>query len=474
MTADPRDLRIAELERLLNAALARIVELEAEVRELKARLDQNSRNSSRPPSSDGPQVARAVKKRPTGRKPGGQPGHERSERELLPVEAVDAVVALIPERCDQCNSSRLRPSKAAPTRHQQTEIPAFKSLHTEYQCGSAICLDCGALVEAELPPEAEAVFGPRLTATAGALMGQFRLSKRATQAALRDLTGVKISLGMLPKIGAEIAAALAQPAAEAEAYLREQDVVHADESGWFEGKANGRNRRAWLWLFAAPLVAAFRIAFSRGSDVPKAVLGENFTGFLSTDRWAGYNWYDLGLRQLCWSHLTRDFQGFIDRGGIGGGLGTRLMKQRNRMFRWWHRVGDGRLSRDRFRQRMKSVRKTVRQLLEEAAETAEDKTAGMAREMLVLEEAFWTFVDTDNVEPTNNFAERCVRPGVLYRKTSFGTQSNIGSRFVERAMTAVTTLNLQKRNVLDFLTQALRAHRTGGPVPSLLPQDRGA
>jgi transposase len=231
----------------------------------------------------------------------------------------------------------------------------------------------------------------------------------------------------------------------------------------------GRGRRAWLWLVACSLVAVFRIATSRGSEVARQLLGEDFAGFLTTDRWSAYNWYDTDLRQLCWSHLTRDFQGFIDRGGEGARIGRALMKERNRMFKWWHRVLDGTMRRTRFEREMRQVQREVGRLLREAEARAEKKTAGMAREILKLEPAMWTFVYVEGVEPTNNFGERLIRHSVMYRKTSFGTQSSEGSRFVERILTAVTTLALQKRNVLNYLTELLRAHRRGLPAPSLLP-----
>ncbi len=470
MTVDPRDLRIAELERRLRAALARIEELEAEVRELKARLAQNSQNSSRPPSSDGPQVVRQPKRTRSGRRPGGQPGHARHEREQLPSDEVDHVQELEPICCGGCRGKRLRKTSEEPLRQQQTELPPPRPVTTECQRHVFECLDCGATTIAELPDTAQASFGPVLTATVGVMVGQYRHSKRAAQSALEALHGVKLSLGMISKLEHELAAALARPVAEVEELLRQQAILHGDETGWFEGTKDGRHRRAWLWTFAAPLLAAFRIAFSRGSDVAKEMLGPNFTGILTTDRWSGYNWFDLGLRQLCWSHLTRDFQGFIDRGGIGGELAKELMAERDRMFRWWSQVGDETLTRAEFAERMRPVRRRVRRLLEKIAEQAEGKTAGMAREMLPVEEAFWTFVDVEGVEPTNNFAERCIRHAVMYRKTSFGTQSSAGSRFVERILTVVTTLKLQKRDVLDFLTRAVVAHRTGGAPPSLLPQ----
>lgn len=448
--------------------LARIEAQDKRIAELEAQLNQTSNNSSKPPSSDPPGAARPPKKGPTGRKPGGQPGHEKRGRELLPVERVNRVVDLVPERCGRC-SGPLAGRDADPSRHQQVEIPPIAPEVTEYRCHALDCPNCGATTEAELPAKAAPVFGEQLTALICVMMVQHRLSKRMTQRFLTDVLGVSLSLGMMPKLGAEMANALARPIAEAEAYVREQDSANADESGWFQGKKDGRNRRAWIWTFATSLVVVFRIHFSRGSGVPKQMLGENFTGILGTDRWSAYNWFDLGLRQLCWSHITRDFQSFIDRDGIGADIGRLLMAERHKMFHCWHRVRDGTLSREDFSEQMEPVRRSVGELLRDAQSRAEKKTAGMAGEMLKLEEALWTFIDVEAVEPTNNFAERCIRHAVMYRKTSFGTQSDAGSRFVERTLTALTTLNLQKRNVLDFLTRAMRAHREGTAPPSLLP-----
>jgi transposase len=266
-----------------------------------------------------------------------------------------------------------------------------------------------------------------------------------------------------------VSKALAEPVVEAEAFVQKAEAANMDETGWFEGKSEGRAKRAWLWVVATALVSVFRISASRGGHVAKALLGEDFTGFLTTDRWSAYNWLDTALRQLCWSHLTRDIQGFIDRGGEGGRIGTLLMQQRHRMFAWWHRVCDGTMLRADFELRMRMVETKVGELLREAAARAEAKTAGMAAEILKLEGALWTFVQVEGIEPTNNFGERTIRHAVMYRKTSFGTQSPEGSRFVERILTAVTTLKQQERNVLEYLTAAIHAHRRGRRPPSMLP-----
>lgn len=467
-SVDPRDLRIAELEQLLRAALTRISELEAEVRDLKVKLNQNSTNSSKPPSSDPPGTPRQEQKPATGRKPGGQPGHKKHERTLLPPEKVSRVVDLIPDRCGRCRK-RLRGRDDSPRRHQVIDVPPIEPEVTEYRCHQLGC-ECGALTLAALPPECTSLVGDRLAGLMCLLMGQYRLSKRMVQSALSTILGVPLSLGMVPKVGAEMSEALAPATAQAVQYVQEAAAANADETGWSEGKLKGVKRKAWLWTFATPLVVAFVISLSRGSQVVKNTLGSTFKGILTTDRWAAYNFYDVALRQLCWSHLTRDFQAFIDSGGLASGFGRALMRERNRMFKWWHRVRDGTLTRQTFQKRMRRVERRVGDLLRAAQMYSEGKTAGVAGEILKLESALWTFVKVEGVEPTNNFGERVIRHAVMWRKTSFGTQSPEGSRFVEHILTAVTTLKLQKRNVLEFLTQTIAAHRRGHHGPSLLPQ----
>lgn len=469
-----KDARIAELEAQVAARDAVIAELmkkvealTARVAELEARLAQNSSNSSRPPSSDAPGTPRQPK-RSTGRRPGGQPGHKKHERALLPPERVQHFVDLVPKECKGCRR-RLHGRDSSPRRHQVVEVPPLSAIVTEYRSHALECPGCGTVTREEVPAHAKSPFGDRLGALASLLVGKYRLSKRLVKDALSDMVGADVSVGSVVNLEGEMSAGLAPAVAEATEYVRQADKANADETGWVEGRQDGRGRRAWLWVVATALVVVFRIATSRGGKVARDLLGKDFTGFLTTDRWAAYEWYDAGLRQLCWAHLTRDFQGFIDRGGEGGRIGRELMKERNRFFKWWHRVRDGTMPREEFEQRMRKVERRVGRLLREAEVCAEKKTAGMAREILQLEKCLWTFVDVPGLEPTNNFGERCIRHAVMYRKTSFGTQAPAGSRFVERIFTVTTSLKLQKRNVLDFLTATLHAHRRGLPTPYLLP-----
>jgi transposase len=472
--------QVVQLQVLLGAALERIRQLEQENElleqenaRLRERLEQNSTNSSRPPSSDPPGTARAKKKKRRGRRPGGQPGHPKHERALVPLESVDQVVELVPQQCQQCQR-KLKGKDAEPQRHQVVELEPVKARVTEYRCHQLECQWCGSLTRADVPPEARSAFGERLGASMSLLVGKYRLSKRLVCEVLSDIGGVRVSVGSVSNLEQQMSAALQAPVEQARAYVRQAQVVNADETGWAQGVKAGRAARAWLWVVASALVVVFQVALSRGSQVIQGLLGKDFVGWLITDRWSAYDWYDPGLRQLCWSHLTRDFQGFIDRGGQGGRIGRQLMAQRNRMFKWWHRVRDGTLERKVFQRRMRMVERTVGALLRQAQACGEKKTAGMAKRILRLEKCLWVFVDVPGVEPTNNYGERTIRQGVIYRKISFGTRSERGSRFVERILTVVTTLKQQKRNPLEFLTAALGAYRRGLPPPSLLPASDSA
>ena len=465
---DPRDARIAELEALLRAALARISDLEAKVADLTARLGQNSSNSSKPPSSDPPSIERKPKV-PSGRKPGGQPGHKRNMRELVPVALVDHLEVLVPAACRCCNG-RLHGRDPEPLRHQVTEVPVIKPTVTEFQLHALQCRRCGEITRAELPPGVpRGAFGPVLSSMVALCTVRFRQSKRLAQELLSTLLNVEMSLGAISKIERHTSEVLAAPVEEAREHVRQQAVANADETGWYEGKADGRKCRAWLWVVTTSLVTVFKIAKSRGEDVARDMLGDGFKGVLGADRWSAYNFVDPLQRQVCWSHLLRDFQGFVDRGGKGGALGEALLQQAALMFTWWHRVRDGTLTRRTFQRRMEPVKEEIRRLLRSAVARAEPKTRGMSKAILKLKWALFTFVREHGVEPTNNVAERRVRPAVIARKLSFGTESSAGSRFVERMLTATTTLRQQDRNVLDYLVAAHEARLAGRSAPSILP-----
>ncbi len=462
---DPRDVRIAQLEAEVAELKKQLAEALATIADLRARLGQNSRNSNKPPSSDGPGVKRE-RKEPTGRKPGGQPGHKGHRRELLPPEKVDEVVAVQPHGCSRCGGElEQREDGPAAWRHQVVELPEVKPRVTEYQLCYGHCARCEVWTQAQLPQGVPSgAFGPRLTAVVALLTGRLRLTKRLVQEFASSVLGVEVALGSISKLERSMSAALQAPVEEARAYVREALSVNADETGWRE-----KLKKAWLWVAATTLVTVFAITRERSGKAARQLLGEDFVGFLGTDRWSAYSWVDINLRQLCWAHLRRDFQKWVDRGSAAKPLGQALLRQTKKLFELYHQWREGTLPRPAFQARMSQVEAAVARLLREAQVCPDQKVAGMAEAILELEPALWAFVHMEQVEPTNNRAERALRPAVCMRKGSFGTHSPEGSRYIERMLTAVTTLKQQQRNVLDYLTDAMRAHLHGQPAPSLLP-----
>jgi transposase len=455
---DALEARVAALE-------AAVQRLEATVDHLAERLQQDSRTSSRPPSSDPPQVlGKRPRREPSGRRPGGQPGHEGQTRMLIPVGEVHVVIPVKPERCRRCQYP-LQGEDPQPQRHQVTEIPPIKPVITEYQLHRLVCPACGDATRAEVPtgvPTGE--FGPRVQAITALCTGAYRLSKRTTQSVMADLFGVSVSRGTVAQLEQATVQALAAPVAAARAYVQAQPAAYLDETGWREGQ-----QRAWLWTAVTAWVTVFVVRLSRSAKVAQELVGEGFWGYLVTDRWSAYTWYPGWRRQVCWAHLLRDIEAMIARGGRSRDIGEALQAQARQMFQWWHRVRDGTLAPSSFASYMRPIRREVERLLEAGQTCGVPKTEGTCREILKRRQALWTFVRHPEVEPTNNAAERAIRPGVLWRKGSFGTQSPEGSRVVEAMMTVVATLKQQHRHVLDYVTTACEAALWGEPAPSLLP-----
>lgn len=454
---------IEALEARLCALEPMIEVLQEQNRGLQEQLSQNSRNSSRAPSSDPPQAQRP--KRPRGqRRRGGQPGHPGRTRTLIPVEDVDEVVVLKPEQCRSCQAA-LWGDDPSPFRHQVIEIPPIQPVVTEYQWHQLVCPGCGDTTRSPWPAGVPSgTYGPRVHATVALCTGSYRLSKRTSQQAMDDLFGVPMSVGTISQSEKTTTQVVAAPVAAARTYVQEQSVAHLDETSWRQG-----GKRAWLWVAVTSWVTVFVVRMSRGGKVARELLGERFDGILVTDRYSAYNWYPVRWRQVCWSHLLRDFEAIRGRGGTSEEIGDALLEQAHQMFTWWHRVGEGTLARSTFRSYMTPVRREVKRLLEAGSQCGVAKTEGTCREILKRREALWTFVQVEGVEPTNNTAERSIRPGVQWRKVSFGTQSEDGSHFVESMMTVVATLKQQKRNVLEYLTAAHEAALHGEAAPSLLP-----
>ena len=438
--------------------------LEDEMAKLREQVNKNSHNSSKPPSSDGPQTPARPKAEPSGRKAGGQKGHHGHGRKLKPPDQVQRTVVCKPDTCHQCGALLLG-EDLQPRRRQVSELPKIEPIITEYQLHTLSCLACGAETSGSWPEEMpEGSFGPRTQAMIGYLGGRFGMSDRDVAELMEVGFHTEISLGSIPAQEQAVSAALKVAVEEAKTYARQQASVNMDETGWHE-----RGKPAWLWVGATSLVTVFVLLATRSAEGIKRLLGEDFAGILGSDRWTAYSGFDPLRRQVCWGHLKRDFQALLERGGESQGIGKLLLKQTELLFSDWHHVRDGALSRTDFSVLVQPMRREVKELLELGLLLNQSKTRKTCANLLKLEPALWTFVDHVRIEPTNNAAERPLRRGVLWRKHCFGTQSKQGSLFVERILTAVLTLLQQNRDILEFLTQVCHARNGAAHSPSLLP-----
>src|SRR3989440_8672619 len=306
---------IETLEGQVQTLTSMIHTLQEQGRALQEQRTQASRTSSRPPSSAPPQSERSRRPR-SPRRRGGQPGHPGHTRTLAPVDEVDEVVVIKPEQCTHCQAP-LSGEDPKPWRHQVIELPPIKPVVTEYQWHQLVCAACGEVSRAPWPAGVPSgTYGPRVQATVALCTGSYRLSKRTTHQVMDEVFGVPMSVGTISPLEQATTEALAAPIEEARAYVHEQAVAHLDETSWWQG-----GKRAWLWVAVTSLVTVFVVRLSRGGQVARELLGEEFAGILVTDRYSGYNWYPVRWRQVCWAHLLRDFAAMRGRGGVSEELG---------------------------------------------------------------------------------------------------------------------------------------------------------
>ena len=461
---------LAERERQLADAKKQIADLERQL----ALRNQNSTITSKPPASDGLAGRQRVRgrRRKSRRKPGGQPGHPGHSRPLVPVAHVSVIIDLVPDACGHCRRGlHATDAEGDPRRHQVTELPPIEPHVTEYRCYRRRCRRCGHLTNAALPPEVIGQFGPQLTALIAYLTVVCRLPRLVVQRFLEGALQIPISLGSTQHAWEEASAAVAGPYAELYAALRQEAVLNADETGH---RTNGDKR--WLWAFVARLFVVYRIAASRGSDVLTTVLGDTFAGILGSDRLPTYLKYVVGQRQFCWAHVTRNVLSALDLAPTPSAkrFCREALALDRRLFRLWHRfrgdpgVRGAPLTRAQLIAKVLPIEKRLFALGERYLDAANADVRNLAQAFFVHHQHFFTFVDQDGVEPTNNSAERALRTAVQWRKIMFGTRSTDGERAVERLLTITRTCQLRQINALAFLTAAIVAHRRQQKVASLL------
>jgi transposase len=452
------DAQIARLEK-------RVAEQDERIARLERQTKRSSRNSSQPPSQDPPGAPGRDKDR-SGRRAGGQPGHEGKGRPLLPAWAVDEFVDHWPRECG-CGHVFGEGELVAdgdPARHQVEELPPIHVVVTEHRRQRVRCPDCGARPRGRLPGGVgQSAFGPRFHAAVAVLSVRNRISRRDVVELCEQLFGSRISSGTIDAILARVGDALADPCEDLLERVRAATSLNMDETGW----RTAGQRRA-LWGAFTGRHAVLRIAADRHEDHAKALLADS-RAIVTSDRWWAYTHLPVRRRQICWAHLQRDFAAHAD--GLAaekafGEAGLRVCEQLFWAWEIYQHTGD----RAELKRRIRALRRELKAILRTYSGKAPRYryTRGMARNLLKIWPALWTFADHREIEPTNNHAERALRGAVIYRKLSLGSQSDSGERRIERLLSAHTTCRLQRRSLHAYLIDAIAAHTRGDPAPLLV------
>jgi len=465
-TVAARDARIVELEAQVAALLTQVATLARQVAELTEKLGQNSRNSHLPPSSDPPggasKVGRGGKQKGV-RKRGGQRGHRGTRRQLVPEDQVNDFTDLYPAECENCWAALPEVPDPNAKRYQTTEVPPIQPHTTEIRRHAVTCTCCGHRTRAAYDENTIPVspFGPRLMSMVALLTGAYHVSRRKAATLLSDLVGVPISLGAISAVEARVSDAVKPGVDEAWARVEGAAVKHTDGTTWLKAGA-----LLALWTIATTAATVFKIV-TDGSRATLQPLYGALRGILVSDRAKVLTFWAMERRQICWAHLLRKGVSFSERDGPSATYGRELLNYIGILFEYWHDYKAGKLDRATFRAWMAPVRAQVEDLLARAVASNIDRLSGSCADILAHKAALWTFVDRDDVEPTNNHAERELRAFVLWRRRCFGAQSDRGNLFAERLMTVAHTARKQGQDVLRFLTGCCEAQLAGTRAPSL-------
>jgi transposase len=454
-----------------------IADAEKQIADLERQLalrKQNSTNSSKPPSSDGlaGESRQRGRRKKSRRKAGAQPGHRGAHRPLVPVERVDEVRPVLPEQCRRCGHHLPRQVAQAQTtdsvqRHQVTELPPIQARIIEYQCYRVVCPECGESTRAKVPEEATGQFGPQLAALIAYLTVNCRMPRRVVETLLGQVLGIEISLGSTQKCWEEASQAVAAPCQELEEQLKHEPVLNIDETGW---RSNGDKR--FLWAFVAARYVVYTVAATRGSEVLVRLLGAVFQGVLCSDRFSAYLKYHSGKAQFCWAHLKRNLLGIVDftKNSAVERFCRDALAEHARLFRLWHKFRSGQIDRDQLLLRSIRIQKRIFALAERHLDTPHREVRNLATALFEHNQRLFTFLEQEGVEPTNNSAERALRTAVQWRKICFGNRSAQGELATARLLTVAETCDLQRINILAYLSAAIASHRRRQQATSLLPR----
>lgn len=439
--------------------------LQARNADLEARLKMHSQNSSKPPSSDPPSAPPRKARVPRGRKAGAQVGHAHHERPDPTPEQITQVQDHYPDACATCHEElhERRWDACAVQIQYVWELPIIQPEITAHHYHTLCCPNCGDLTTAERPPDVPpGAFGPRTAAAVAVLHGDYHLSDRLLPRLLHEFFALPLSLGSVVGLQQTASAALEPIYETIQSAVQQQDRCNIDETGWKEA-----GKRRWLWTMVTAIATLFLVSTSRSGPALRQLLGERFEGIMTSDRHRPYLKQRPERHQMCWSHLIRNFQALVDRGGRLGLWGADFLELRRIVFRLWHLYREGTIDRAMLQAAMAPVQAAFHALLVRGARRC-DAPEALCQELLAHEAALWTFVREERVEPTNNAAEQALRSAVIWRKSCFGAHSAEGNRFVERILTVSATCRKQQRHLLTFVTEAIAAYWAGRPAPTLL------
>lgn len=464
-----RNAELVEQKRVLEEENAVLVEqvkrLTELVEELTRQLNKNSSNSHKPPSSDGVGRRKSTRKpkRRSGRKRGGQPGRKGSKREMLATEFVDLVVDIFPDDCEICLRRLPESTSDSPYRHQVVDLLEKNGGRhiTEYRCHAVAC-QCGQLAPAPVSLVPKYALGPRLSSVICLFSGAYQMSRRQVVVALKELYGIRVSLGTVSNIEGRMSSALAKSSEEAMTHIENSSVKHVDETSFLRD-----SQRCSTWVFANAITSVYRIVDDGKRTSLRAQLRKT-KGILVSDRASVFLYWPMAQRQICWSHLLRTFTDYSERDGPAGAIGDDLITYCELVFHYWREHRAGELSDANYEQWISAIQEGMKPRLQRAVDANIKYVSGSCKNLLEHWDAMWTFVENPTVDLTNNHAERELRRLVLWRKRSFGSQSERGDRFVERILTVTQTMRKNARDTLGFLQQSFIAHWAGAPAPALL------
>ncbi len=447
---------------VIKALVAKIDSLTSKIESLEEQLKLSSKNSSLPPSKD--LKKKVHKKKPTGRLKGAQKKHKGHNRKFFASTQADKIIKCLPNSI--CNCGGCVEDIKLSSRKQLLEIPQPKFLLHEYQVYSGTCKQCSGIVKGELPSGIGNIwFGVRAHSLMSLLRSKYRLSIRQVKQLLKDLYDMPISTGSISHAENRVSEALKEAHEEVKLYIQSSELpINVDETGYKQSNKNG-----WAWLLVNKMSTYFHLDHSRGKKVAKTLLGRVISEGKATiisDRYAAYNFIPETMHQVCWSHLKRDFQRISERAGVPGKIGRKLLIYYRLLFVYWKTSGKKRWW---FVGKMRRKRKYwINRLLKElrhGASCGHKPTERTCANILRQGKSLWNFLYSKEVEPTNNLAERQLRPLVISRKLSFGADSARGARFIERIFTAIMTCAQQNRSILEFLNASVNKYFVGEKMP---------